>query len=93
MTTNDANKQIAVAVRAVYEGVLAAWNRRAAEEMAAPVAESCLLIGYDGSIMRSVQVLVPGVVLLPAAAGLIPAGQSLQTCHCLQSTQSACAPT
>jgi hypothetical protein len=49
ITTNNAGKQAAVAVRAVYECVLAAWNRRAAEEMAASFAESCLPIGNDGN--------------------------------------------
>jgi uncharacterized protein (TIGR02246 family) len=40
-------------VRAIYAGVLDAWNRRNAEEMAAPFAETCLLIGFDGSVMHS----------------------------------------
>lgn len=91
-----------LAVRALYEGVLDAWNRRNAEEMAAPFAEQCLLIGFDGSTMhsrdevagamaavftdhatgvyvgkvRSVQVVAPGVVLLLAATGVVPAGAS-----------------
>lgn len=41
-----------LAVRALYEGVLTAWNRRNAAEMAAPFAEQCLLIGFDGSTMH-----------------------------------------
>lgn len=50
----DANAERSqLAVRALYEGVLDAWNRRSAEEMAAPFAEQCLLIGFDGSTMSS----------------------------------------
>ena len=102
MQTDENAERSQLAVRAMYEGVLAAWNRRNAEEMAAPFAEQCLLIGFDGSTMRSrdeiaqamagifadhatgayvgkvrsVQVAAPGVVLLLAATGVVPAGSS-----------------
>lgn len=99
----DANAERSqLAVRALYEGVLDAWNRRSADEMAAPFAEQCVLIGFDGSTMysrseiaramaaiftdhatgayvgkvRTVQVIAPGVVLLLAATGVVPAGSS-----------------
>ena len=42
MLANDNAAKLAV--RAMYERVLDAWNRRNADEMAAPFAESCLLI-------------------------------------------------
>jgi uncharacterized protein (TIGR02246 family) len=44
---------VQLAVRALYERVLDAWNRRNAEEMAAAFADQCLLIGFDGSTMYS----------------------------------------
>ncbi len=100
MMTDENTERSRLAVRSLYEGVLDAWNRRNAEEMAAPFAEQCLLIGFDGSAMnsraeiaramaavfadhatgayvgkvRSVQVVTPGVVLLLAATGVVPAG-------------------
>lgn len=100
--TDENTERSQLAVRAIYEGVLDAWNRRNAGEMAAPFAEQCLLIGFDGSTMhsrseiaramaqifadhatgayvgkvRSVQVAAPGVVLLLAATGVVPAGSS-----------------
>jgi uncharacterized protein (TIGR02246 family) len=100
MMTDDNIERSRLAVRSLYEGVLDAWNRRNAEEMAAPFAEQCLLIGFDGSAMnsraeiaramaavfadhatgayvgkvRSVQAVAPGVVLLLAATGVVPAG-------------------
>jgi uncharacterized protein (TIGR02246 family) len=100
MMTDDNTERSPLAVRSLYGGVLDAWNRRSAEEMAAPFAEQCLLIGFDGSTMysraeiaramaavfadhatgayvgkvRSVQVVAPGVVLLLAATGVVPAG-------------------
>ena len=97
---DDNTERDRLAVRSLYAGVLDAWNRRNAEEMAAPFAKQCLLIGFDGSTMhsrdeiaramaaiftdhatgayvgkvRSVQVVTPGVVLLLAATGVVPAG-------------------
>jgi uncharacterized protein (TIGR02246 family) len=53
MQADNNASQVQLAVRAIYERVLDAWNRRNAEEMAAHFAESCLLIGFDGSTMHS----------------------------------------
>jgi len=100
MTSDENFERSGLAVRALYESVLSAWNRRNGAEMAAPFAEHCLLIGFDGSTMhsrdeiaramaaifadhatgayvgkvRSVQVVAPGIVLLLAATGVVPAG-------------------
>jgi uncharacterized protein (TIGR02246 family) len=40
------------AVRALYHGLLDAWNRRSAREMAAPFAEAGNLVGFDGSVVN-----------------------------------------
>ena len=37
------------AVRALYQQLLEGWNKRIADEMAAPFAEDGELIGFDGS--------------------------------------------
>src|SRR5437016_5385694 len=38
-------------IRALYNQMLAGWNERKAEEMAAPFTEEAILIGFDGSEM------------------------------------------
>lgn len=53
MNSNTQQSQALAAARSAYEVVLDAWNRRNAAEMAGQFAEECVLIGFDGSLMRT----------------------------------------
>lgn len=48
MTSGELSEE-AEAVREVYRRLLAAWNRRSADEFAELFAEDGLLVGFDGS--------------------------------------------
>ena len=54
MTTSSASplSNEAGAVRALYQQLLAGWNHRRADEMAAVIAEDGNVIGFDGSQMN-----------------------------------------